>query len=204
MGIKSGIYAIVNLVTGKTYVGQAFKFNKRWSNHEVELRLGRHCNPYLQASWNKYGEQNFIFIILERCECNAELLTWREQFWMDKLKAVDREFGYNYAPAAGSLLGFKATGATKAKLVAMKAKYKGVPRSQEVKDKIGAAHKGRVFSPETRAKMAAAKIGTKHSEETKAKMKIKVYSEEARERLSQSGVARWAKRDGNIGRKNQY
>jgi len=35
---------------------------------------------------------------------------------MDKLKAANREFGYNYAPAAGSLLGFKATDATKLSL----------------------------------------------------------------------------------------
>ncbi len=166
--VKSGIYAIINLVTGKAYVGQAFNFKKRWTNHEVELRLNRHCNPYLQASWNKYGEQNFIFIVLECCESDA--LTLREQFWMDKLKVTDREFGYNYAPAAGSLLGFKASEETKAKLAIRSAKLKGVPRSEEIKAKISATTKGRVVSEETREKMRLARLGKKHSTETKAIM----------------------------------
>lgn len=235
-GIRSGIYAIINLVTGKTYVGQAFKFNKRWSNHEVELRLGRHCNPYLQASWNKYGEQNFIFIILERCECNVELLTWREQHWMDKLKAANREFGYNQAPAAGSSLGYKHSEETKQAWSEYR-QANAKPRSQEVKDKIGAAQKGRVFSPETKAKMAAAKLGKKQSvehiairtahakgntyntgrkqsKETIAKRvlactgkkrsaefgqavavrnKLRVATEETKERQRQSALLRWSK-----------
>lgn len=163
--MKSGIYAIVNIVTGKAYVGQAFNIKKRWTNHEVELRLQRHVNPYLQASWNKWTENYFIFIVLERCE--IEFLTTREQCWMDKLKSADREFGYNYAPAAGSLLGFKATEETRAKLVAKKAKYKGVCRTDEVRAKIAASTKGRIVSPETREKQRQAKLGKSQSEQHK-------------------------------------
>ncbi len=200
--IKSGIYALVNMVTGKVYVGQAFNIKKRLTNHEVELRLNRHCNPYLQSSWNKYTENSFIFIVLEKV-IDLNNLTAREQHWMDKLKACNREFGFNQAPAAGSLLGFKASPETLAKLAIRSAKLKGVPRSKEVKDKISATGKGRKFSDESRAKMALAKLGKKHTEETKAKMKVKIYSDEARAKLSASGKNRWAKNDGNIGRKSK-
>ena len=164
--MTSGIYAIFNIANDKCYIGQAFKFKKRWTNHRVELSLSRHVNIYLQAAWNKYGSPNFIFVILERVSDTANL-TSREQYWMDALKSADREFGYNMAPAAGSLIGFKASDETKAKLSALR---KGKPRSEEVKAKIRAGSKGRVHSPEARAKMAEAKKGSKFSEETKLKM----------------------------------
>ena len=31
----------------------------------------------------------------------------REQWWIDKLEAADREYGYNISPTAGSRLGIK-------------------------------------------------------------------------------------------------
>jgi len=30
---KSGIYKITNLITGKSYIGQAIDINKRWQGH---------------------------------------------------------------------------------------------------------------------------------------------------------------------------
>jgi group I intron endonuclease len=203
MDQMTGIYALINVVTGKVYVGQAFNFQRRWKNHAIELRLNRHCNPYLQASWNKYTEDSFIFIVLETCDKDKETLRVIEQKWMDKLKACDRVFGFNQAPAAGSLLGFKASDETRAKLAVRSAKLKGKPRSEEVKAKISATMKGRVFSPETIAKMSNAKKGTKHTEETKAKMKIKNFTVEGRERISASGKRRWAANNGGIGRKSK-
>jgi len=201
--MKSGIYAIINLVTGKAYVGQAFNFKKRWTNHEVELRLGRHTNQHFQAAWDLYTENAFIFIVLERCVPDKAFLEWREQYWIDKLKSADREFGYNKSPSSRSNLGYKHSDESKAKWKDQRAKFVGVPRSQEIKDKIRASTKGRKFSDESREKMRLAKLGRKHTEETKAKMRLKTYTDEAREKLSKSGKARWAKRDGNIGRKKK-
>lgn len=200
--VKSGIYAIVNLVTGKAYVGQAFNFKKRWTNHEVELRLNRHVNQHLQAAWNLYTENAFIFIVLERCVPDKQFLEWREQHWIDKLKAADREFGYNKSPSSRSNLGYKHSEETR-KAWSIQRQANSKPRSEEVKAKIAATTKGRTFSADSREKMRLAKLGKKHSEETKAKMRLKTYTDEGRERLSQSGKARWAKGDGNIGRKKK-
>jgi len=202
VGIKSGIYAIINIVTGKVYVGQAYIINKRCTNHEVELRLNRHVNPYLQASWNKYTEEAFIFIVLERVE-DLSNLTTREQYWMNRLKACDRLYGFNQAPAAGSMIGYKHSEETKQAWSEYR-QANAKPRSDDVKARIGAAHKGRVFSPETRAKMAAAKIGTKHSEETKAKMKIKNFTEEGRKRISETSKRRWQETSSSIGHPNRF
>lgn len=60
-----GIYAIVNRVTGRIYIGQTYRFYDRWRIHQAELRRGVHCNPALQADWLLYTSEAFEFRILE-------------------------------------------------------------------------------------------------------------------------------------------
>jgi hypothetical protein len=50
-----------------------------------------HTGPRLQRAWNKHGENNFVFSVLE--ECSVEMLFQREQYWID-LKKRD----YNSMP----------------------------------------------------------------------------------------------------------
>lgn len=63
-----GIYCIENLVNSKKYIGQSVNIHNRWNVHKAELRHNRHDNPHLQNAWNKYGENNFNFFILEQCD----------------------------------------------------------------------------------------------------------------------------------------
>jgi group I intron endonuclease len=100
---KPGIYAIRHLESGKVYVGSACNISKRWHRHKKDLRLGIHRNKHLQAAWTKYGEEAFVFEILE---LTNELDT-REQFWMDYTKCINPEKGYNYCPIARSSRGVK-------------------------------------------------------------------------------------------------
>ena len=93
-----GIYAIKNLVTGRIYIGQAVNTKKRVIGHRSLLRANCHSNSYLQNSWNKHGEENFLFFEVEVVG-NEELLTEREQHWIDYHKAHDKKYGYNLAPA---------------------------------------------------------------------------------------------------------
>lgn len=147
------------------YIGQAYNFQKRWKNHRIELNLNRHCNPYLQSAWNKYGSYNFEFTIIENCE--VEKLTEREQYWMDIYKSAYRTLGYNLAPAAGSTLGVKHSEETKTMWSEMR-KGKSI-HTEESKAAIGAKSKGRVFSAKSREKMRQSQLGKKQSEETKEK-----------------------------------
>lgn len=59
-----------------------------------------HGNEYLQAAYNKYGKDNFVFEILE--ECSEDQLLVREQFWMTELKSCDPKVGYNLAVSSKS------------------------------------------------------------------------------------------------------
>jgi group I intron endonuclease len=60
----SGIYCIRSLANNKCYIGSAKNFSLRKNEHFYELRNNKHANIHLQNSWNKYGENNFIFEIL--------------------------------------------------------------------------------------------------------------------------------------------
>jgi group I intron endonuclease len=102
---KSGIYQIKNLTTGKFYIGSATNVNKRFTQHKDDLRKGVHDNRYLQNAWNKYGEQDFAFSVLEYCE--KDKLLKLEQSWFNWTDCCNRNKGYNINPNAGSNLGIK-------------------------------------------------------------------------------------------------
>ena len=61
----SGIYRILNTITGKGYVGSASDSYHRFAEHKTILRQNRHHSSHLQHAWNKYGESNFKFEIIE-------------------------------------------------------------------------------------------------------------------------------------------
>jgi len=88
-----GIYCIENINTNKKYIGQSVNINDRWSKHKNELRQNSHDNDYLQKAWNKYGEDNFKFYILE--ECNKSELDNREVYYINLYQTLDYKNGYN-------------------------------------------------------------------------------------------------------------
>ena len=61
----SGIYKIVNKVNGKYYVGSSYDIGKRVIRHKRQLKLRNHFNNYLQKSYDKHGEDNFEFVVVE-------------------------------------------------------------------------------------------------------------------------------------------
>lgn len=66
--IICGIYCITNKINKKEYIGSSCNILHRWSLHKGHLRKNKHHDFILQRAWNKYGEQNFVFEILEECD----------------------------------------------------------------------------------------------------------------------------------------
>jgi len=90
----SGIYVIINKLNDKKYVGSSKSAYYRWSEaHLPTLRKGNHHNRHLQSAWNKYGEDQFEFQVLE--ECVEEQLLEREGYWIEHHRSWEREYGYN-------------------------------------------------------------------------------------------------------------
>jgi len=110
---RSGIYAIINIKTKKFYIGSAMKFSKRKNLHLHNLRKGKHHSKYLQNSYNKHGEDVFVFKVLEYVEDENNLLKV-EQKYLDIYFHTGAT--YNICSTAGSQFGTKHTTETKIKL----------------------------------------------------------------------------------------
>lgn len=94
--MKTGIYTITNLINQKIYLGCTFDFSKRKHQHFKELKLNIHKNKHLQSSFNKYGEEFFIFEIL--IECDKQQLISEEHYWGNLLRVHEKNYGYNNRP----------------------------------------------------------------------------------------------------------
>lgn len=93
------IYKITNKITNQNYVGQTIDINRRKRTHFNTLRSNTHDNPKLQASWNKYGEENFEFESWEFQIDNLEQLNELECHYIDKYEGLT--LGFNLAPGGG-------------------------------------------------------------------------------------------------------
>jgi len=166
MIIDPVIYAIINIVNDKHYVGQASEKSKRFREHLKTLRGNYHCNVLLQRAYNKYGEDKFIFVVLEKL-ISCENLVEKEQYWINALNPA-----YNLAPVAGSQLGYKHTDEARAN---MSNAHKGKKHhSEEEKKKRSERMKGNKF--------AAGQKQTKEHIEARARSVRVHYSLAARNR----------------------
>ena len=146
--IRSGIYQIINLTDpDKFYIGSAVDLDRRKRQHWFDLRWNKHDNGHLQNSWNKYGEENFIFVPL--ISCSIKDLVFYEQGLLDKLHPY-----YNIATCAEApRRGAKVSVETKLKM--SRARF-GKKLSKETRQKMSKSAKGRTFSEETRLKLSKA------------------------------------------------
>lgn len=123
---KSGVYLWTNLINGKSYIGSSVNLRGRFYVYYSLRLLAKSNRPIDRA---KYGFANFSLEILEFC--GTEELLKREQHYLEILKPQ-----YNILEIAGSILGYKHTEETLAKLRACR-------HSEESKIKISEARKGR-------------------------------------------------------------
>ena len=194
-----GIYRIYNKKSGKSYVGQAAGKTGvygRWYDHWKCLMRGAYRNKHqkLQAAWDKYTPQDWVFGILEICEKTPSTLNAREKYWMGVYDVIHN--GYNVSPTPSTTLGMKMTLEQRQRQSErMKKMHEDDPTirqrmlktregyfpSVETRKKIGLSNlgknigrmgwnKGGHLSLEQRQHLSELHEGTHSSEETKAKL----------------------------------
>lgn len=90
-----GIYRIFVKSNNKSYIGSSVNLNYRKYKHFWLLRKNKHDNLFLQNAFNKFGEKNFIFEILENC--NPSELIEKENYYIKQYNSNLSDFGYNLA-----------------------------------------------------------------------------------------------------------
>ena len=166
-----GIYQIVNIISDKRYIGKSNNIERRFWQHRNELNKGTHGNKHLQRAWTKYGENQFIFTVLE--ECLESELNEKEMYWITKFGGCKSSKLYNNTPGGdgGAFFG-EANG------------MYGKTHSDEVKEHL------RVINKLRNSGKNNPMYGKHHSDEAKAKISKansgRVRSVEARQKTSKT------------------
>jgi len=99
--IPAGIFQVRNSENGKVLLGSSLNLEGPLNSHKFMLKIGKHRNEALQKEWNEYGQDKFIFEILEIVKVKddpnfnlSDELTLLEQIWLEKLQPFG-ERGYN-------------------------------------------------------------------------------------------------------------
>ena len=164
-----GIYKITNKVNGKCYIGQSQDIATRFREHKYLLRQNKYGNRKIQNAWNKYGEENFIFEIIE--ECTIEELDEKE---MKYIKGYNSHYdGYNNTDGGGGIRGWKHSEEFKEKMSLSNKTNPRIPTQEQI-ERLIEYNKTRNYrhSEETKEKMRMSHLGLKATEEAKENMSI--------------------------------
>jgi len=101
MKFRVGVFQIRNTVNDKIFVGSSTDLLAIWNRHRFQLNFGSHKNAELQKEWKEFGEDKFIYEILEEIEQKDESITdyskdvkALEEMYLEELQPFD-EKGYN-------------------------------------------------------------------------------------------------------------
>ena len=186
------IYRITNMENGKFYIGSAESFARREWQHKYDLKRNTHKNPHLQASWNKHGEDMFVFEVVEQIPEGEDQLVWEDK-WLRECVGKPDCYNVNTLATAPRLgLAHTAESKIRISLKVNQAVAEGrggafIP-SEETRKKMSASLKGKrnaLGYKRTNAECEAIRqrtlgnqnfLGKSHTEEAKAKLRRPIYA----------------------------
>lgn len=197
MKYKSGVYKIINKITGKFYIGRSIELEKRFWRHRYELERNIHHCLYLQRSWSKYGGENFEFVIFR--ECSKEEAASLEQFILD----TEKENLYNTSDQAsgGDLISYH----PERDKIVEKIRKANISRlssmtDEEKKEKFGRKGKENRMYDRTHTQLVKDKLSSLNKGNSYAKGVKR--TEEQRRRLSEIASSRTGEKNPFYGREH--
>ena len=137
------IYKATCVENGKPYVGQTIgSLPTRIRRHFAESK--RNTQYPFHRALRKYGEDAWLWEQIDTAE-TAEELNEKEKYWITTLRSMSTENGYNCVEGG----------------------QHGHHLTQEVRDKISAAHKGKKHTEETKQLLSQKLSGLVRSDEAK-------------------------------------
>lgn len=171
------IYKATNLVNGKIYIGQTVEdLPERVRKHLYEAHSKRDSNVVFHRAIRKYGDDNFLWDIIDYADSKQELDV-KEEYWINKYNShihIKKSNGYNMTFGGEGSEGYKHTEEAIQKMSNIqKERFKnkencpmyGKNHTEESKQKISEARK-KLYTGENHPWH-----GRKHSDESKQKMR---------------------------------
>jgi DNA-binding HxlR family transcriptional regulator len=97
---QAGVFKIQNKINGKILLGSSLNLHGPLNRYKFELQTGVHAHEDLQRDWKQYGQENFLFEVVETVKVKddpnfniVDELTLLEQIWLEKLQPYG-EKGY--------------------------------------------------------------------------------------------------------------
>lgn len=180
------IYKITCLQNGKSYIG--WTINGTVRRYHVHLSQAKRGSPsILHKAIRKYGKEAFVVEELYATRDIEHAKLMEAHFIQECNTFHEAGHGYNMTLGGDGVVGYPCSEYSKRRT---SERMKGVPKSNEQRAKISAAHLGKVFSEETRERMSRAKVGCKQTPEhikKRAQTQVgKKRSEETREKIKES------------------
>lgn len=172
------------------YIGQSKNVSQRIQEHRSLLRHDKHLykngqRTLLQKSWNKYGEDNFEFKLIEFCEENE--LNIKEQYWISYYECNRTKTGKGFNLTDGGDRCFTVNSVNKGKVLINDEKHSFYIFPEELDDYLCKGYK--VGLDEATKLKRSGKYWSTHKKKTlPQKPKIKkerIVTEETRKKLSE-------------------
>lgn len=98
---EMGVYRIRNTINNRSYVASSKDLQARFNRHRMDLKMGSESVKALLADWVEYGEEAFVFEVLDTLEPldkpgydPKEDLKTLESIWFEKTNPYEPN-GYN-------------------------------------------------------------------------------------------------------------
>lgn len=138
---ESGVYRLLNTITGYAYIGRSTELSDRKATHFRELAKGEHWNENVRKDCAIHGIDAFTFEVIEYADPNA-------LYDLEDFHRISTKHRYNIADSSRGGCG---------------------PQSEETRRRISKTkrERGTYISPEHRAKISLALAGHKHNEQAR-------------------------------------